>query len=66
MSISCNNCGEEWPRDPRLEVACPTCQAPVGQKCRRPSEHEAPPTAYTQGRAGDSGGILKQVLSSNK
>jgi hypothetical protein len=22
-----------------LEVECPTCQAPVGQRCKRPSEH---------------------------
>ncbi len=38
-SVSCSRCGQEWPRDPALEVKCPTCQMPVGRKCRRPSEH---------------------------
>lgn len=32
-------CGRTWPRDPVLEVACPTCGAGVGQRCRRPSGH---------------------------
>lgn len=35
----CEQCGDEWPTDPRLGVPCPTCQAPVGAGCRRPSEH---------------------------
>jgi len=39
VTVSCNNCGETWPRDPALEVCCPTCQAAVGRECRRPSEH---------------------------
>ena len=39
MSVTCSNCGEEWPRDPALEVPCPTCYALVGVKCRRPSGH---------------------------
>ena len=39
MTIKCSRCGEEWPRDPALEVKCPTCNAPVGIKCKRPSEH---------------------------
>ena len=33
------NCDRSWPRDPVLEVPCPTCQAEVGQVCRRPSGH---------------------------
>lgn len=32
-------CGVEFPRDPRLEIECPTCHAKPGQRCRRPSEH---------------------------
>jgi DNA-directed RNA polymerase subunit RPC12/RpoP len=40
MSVKCNACGEEWPRDPALEVQCPTCNAKVGRRCRRPSEHQ--------------------------
>jgi hypothetical protein len=37
----CNLCGEEWPRDPALEVACPKCRAAVGVGCKdeRPSGH---------------------------
>jgi len=26
MTISCSRCGEEWPRDPALEVVCPHLQ----------------------------------------
>lgn len=40
--IQCSNCGQEWPRDPALEVECPTCRAKPGVLCRRPSEHECP------------------------
>jgi len=32
-------CDRTWPRDPALEVACPTCQAKIGQICKRPSGH---------------------------
>jgi hypothetical protein len=34
----CYGCGQTWPRDPRLEVPCPSCFARVGQRCVRPSE----------------------------
>jgi hypothetical protein len=34
-------CDRSWPRDPVLEVACPTCRAPAGRNCRRPSGHQA-------------------------
>ena len=27
---SCRRCGQAWPRDPRLEVACPCCRASAG------------------------------------
>lgn len=36
MPVRCSLCGQEWPRDPALEIACPTCLAGVGQPCRRP------------------------------
>ena len=39
MTASCSACGQEWPHDPALEVAYPTCHAPEGVKCRRPSGH---------------------------
>lgn len=39
--VSCENCGEKWPRDPAYEVACPVCKAPPGRLCKRPSEHAA-------------------------
>lgn len=40
MTAHClKGCGKTWPRDPVLEVACPTCNAPVGRRCKRPSGH---------------------------
>jgi hypothetical protein len=39
MPVTCSECGEAWPRDPALEVRCPTRHAPVGVKCQRPSGH---------------------------
>ncbi len=40
MSVPCGKgCGKTWLRDPVLEVACPTCHAPAGQRCKRPSQH---------------------------
>ncbi len=41
MSVSCARCGQTWEKNPILEVECPVCQAKPGQKCKRPSEHEA-------------------------
>ena len=37
----CEDCGHTWPRDPSLEVECPTCGARVGFRCTalRPSGH---------------------------
>lgn len=35
-------CRKTWPRDPALEVCCPTCAAARGQRCRRPSGHTLP------------------------
>lgn len=48
MTASCQRdgrCGKTWPRDPVLEVVCPSCNAPVGVKCRRPSGHRCDPHA---------------------
>lgn len=39
MTVRCHSCGQEWPRDPALEVPCPTCRAPIGSPCKRPSGH---------------------------
>ena len=41
MTVSCSACGQEWSRDPALEVQCPKCAAKVGHHCRvrRPSGH---------------------------
>ncbi|MDP2663444.1 MAG: hypothetical protein Q8R28_22240 [Dehalococcoidia bacterium] len=39
--VSCRNCGQEWGRNPVLEVPCSSCRAPVGTWCRRPSGHRA-------------------------
>jgi len=41
-TVTCANCGQEWPRHPCLDVICPLCQAAVGQRCRRPSGHAGP------------------------
>jgi hypothetical protein len=32
-------CGKSWARDPILEIKCPTCAAPIGVACKRPSGH---------------------------
>lgn len=37
--VCLRGCGRSWPRDPALEVECPTCRAPIGSPCRRPSGH---------------------------
>lgn len=42
MTARCANCGQEWERDPALEVERPICKAPVGRSCRRPSGHVCP------------------------
>lgn len=41
MTVKClkPGCDRSWPRDPALEVPCPTCGARIGQRCRRPSGH---------------------------
>ena len=39
MTARCQLCGQEWPRDPALEVPCPACHAPAGKPCKRPSGH---------------------------
>src|SRR4051794_8947585 len=41
MIVQCCSCGQTWPRDPILEVACPTCRAPLGRRCKRPGGHDA-------------------------
>jgi hypothetical protein len=38
-AVTCERCGFVWGRDPCLHVECPTCTAPVGSPCRRPSGH---------------------------
>lgn len=50
MSVSCRQCGQAWPRDPVLEVACPDCGAKVGQRCRRPSGHNVWGAAHADRR----------------
>jgi len=40
VTVACSACGQEWERDPAIEVECPKCDAKVGHYCRvrRPSE----------------------------
>jgi hypothetical protein len=42
MTVACSACGQEWDRDPALEVVCPTCNSQVGFfcGCKRPSGHK--------------------------
>lgn len=55
-AVQCRRCGEEWPLgDPALHVACPTCQAPPGRRCRRPSAHECVVHAARDGLATGMG-----------
>lgn len=42
MTFICHACGQEWPRHPALEVACPECGALAGRGCKRPSGHAGP------------------------
>jgi hypothetical protein len=39
--VACEVCGEQYPRDPALEVTCPACGAKVGAWCKSPSGHKA-------------------------
>jgi hypothetical protein len=39
MAVQCSACNQSWPRDPTLEVKCPSCPAGIGQHCVRPSGH---------------------------
>ena len=48
-------CGKTWPRDPILEVPCPTCNAPIGVRCRRPSGHRCDPHAPRDALADSQG-----------
>lgn len=45
---SCNRevCNRTWPRDPCVEVTCPTCGAEPGVLCKRGSGH----VVWTQGK----------------
>jgi len=62
MSASCHLCGETWPRDPALEVACPMCGAGVGVRCVRPSGHRAwrhEPPHVERDRAALDAGVIR-------
>jgi len=59
MPVTCKRCGESWPRDPALEVPCPTCQAPIGVKCKRPSGHGCELHAQRDQAAMDAGKLRK-------
>ena len=56
----CNNCGEEWPYDPALLVACPDCRADVGAMCVRPSGHPAAAIHAAREPAALAAGVLKR------
>ena len=60
MSVRCEQCGDEWPRDPALEVPCPQCRAPIGSWCKRPSEHKAMFLHADRDKAAMTAGKLKK------
>jgi hypothetical protein len=37
--VACKACGEEWPSDPALQVACTACQARPGERCIWRGQH---------------------------
>lgn len=57
-SATCAGCGQTWPRDPALEVACPTCKARVGAWCKSPSGHKAMRLHRDRDRAALDAGTL--------
>jgi len=62
MPVQCSRCGTEWPKDPALEVPCSRCGAPVGKRCRRPSQHRVfggQPHAERDRAAMDAGFLMK-------
>jgi hypothetical protein len=59
MTVICSDCLQEWPRDPALEVKCPTCGARVRVKCRRPSGHGCETHTTRDGLALEMGFIQK-------
>lgn len=38
--VRCDACGQTWPREPALEVPCPTCLKRAGVWCASPSGHK--------------------------
>lgn len=59
MSFVCRHCGEEWERHPVSLVICPTCKAEPGQRCKRPSGHDAAAFHIARERAALDAGVLK-------
>jgi len=39
-AVPCGFCGHDFKTDPVYAVPCPSCPAPVGKKCKRPSGHD--------------------------
>lgn len=60
MTVSCHACGQEWPRDPALEVPCPDCKARVGAWCKRPSGHKAMDLHVARDHAAMAAGLLER------
>jgi predicted RNA-binding Zn-ribbon protein involved in translation (DUF1610 family) len=59
LTVKCNRCGQSWPRDPALEVECPTCGAGIGHQCKRPSGHRASFHGARDLKAMDDGKLTK-------
>ena len=64
--ITCQLCGEQWDKDPALEVPCPVCPAKVGQWCRRPSEHRAMLLHRPRIKAAEAAGKISKCPKGGK
>lgn len=69
LAVVCQSCGQEWPRDPCLEVPCPMCGAKIGGPCRRPSGHRvwsAFPFHPERERAAMAAGFIRPCPAARK
>lgn len=64
MTFTCRACGEQWERHPVTRVPCPTCRAPAGAWCVRPSGHKAQELHIDREQAALDAGVLQRCLAS--
>lgn len=64
MTFTCRTCGEQWERHPVTRVPCPTCRAPAGAWCVRPSGHKAQELHIDREQAALDSGALQRCPAS--